>query len=167
MISLGGLLDGNLIFKTQEMLGYKKIETLDIPASKVPEVSRLSSDNASFRANMTLVEGGSDNVAFVRMKDGYLVQDLPFKITLKDFRINHYSTGMPKSFESDLVISDPEQSQDFTKTISVNHPFTYKGIAIYQSDFQDGGTKLNVKLRSLFNSNKSQKIDAEIFKKLN
>lgn len=137
-----------------------------MPASKVPEASRLSVSNTSFRANMTLAEGSSDNVAFVRMKDGYLVQDLPFKITLKDFRINHYSTGMPKSFESDLVISDPELSQDITKTISVNHPFTYKGIAIYQSDFQDGGTKLNIKLRSLFNSNYTQKIDGKIFDKV-
>ena len=166
VICLGGLLDGNLIFKAQEIFGYKKIETLDIPASKVPEVSRLGISNTSFRANMTLAEGSSDNVAFVRMKDGYLVQDLPFKITLKDFRINHYSTGMPKSFESDLVISDPELSQDITKTISVNHPFTYKGIAIYQSDFQDGGTKLDIKLRSLFSSNTSQKIDGKIFDKV-
>lgn len=166
VICLGGLLDGNLIFKAQEIFGYKKIETLDIPASKVPEVSRLDISNTSFRANMTLAEGSSDNVAFVRMKDGYLVQDLPFKITLKDFRIDHYSTGMPKSFESDLVISDPELSQDITKTISVNHPFTYKGIAIYQSDFQDGGTKLDIKLRSLFNSSTSQKIDGKIFDKV-
>ncbi|MFZ9376884.1 MAG: cytochrome c biogenesis protein ResB, partial [Candidatus Fonsibacter ubiquis] len=166
IICLGGLLDGNLIFKAQELLGYKKIETLDMPASKVPEASRLSVSNTSFRANMTLAEGSSDNVAFVRMKDGYLVQDLPFKITLKDFRINHYSTGMPKSFESDLVISDPELSQDITKTISVNHPFTYKGITIYQSDFQDGGTKLNINLRSLLNSNFTQKIDGKIFDKV-
>jgi cytochrome c biogenesis protein len=166
VICLGGLLDGNLIFKAQEIFGYKKIETLDIPASKVPEVSRLGIGNTSFRANMTLAEGSSDNVAFVRIKDGYLVQDLPFKITLKDFRINHYSTGMPKSFESDLVISDPELSQDITKTISVNHPFTYKGIAIYQSDFQDGGTKLDIKLRSLFNSGTSQKIEGKIFDKV-
>jgi len=166
VICLGGLLDGNLIFKAQEIFGYKKIETLDLPASKVPEVSRLGISNTSFRANMTLAEGSSDNVAFVRMKDGYLVQDLPFKITLKDFRINHYSTGMPKSFESDLIISDPELSQDITKTISVNHPFTYKGIAIYQSDFQDGGTRLNIKLRSLLNPGNSQKIEGKIFDKV-
>jgi cytochrome c biogenesis protein len=166
VICLGGLLDGNLIFKAQEIFGYKKIETLDIPASKVPEISRLSVSNTSFRANMTLAEGSSDNIAFVRMKDGYLVQDLPFKITLKDFRINHYSTGMPKSFESDLVISDPELSRDISNTISVNHPFTYKGITIYQSDFQDGGTKLNIKLRNLFNSSASQKIEGKIFDKV-
>ncbi|MFM8490462.1 MAG: cytochrome c biogenesis protein ResB, partial [Candidatus Methylopumilus sp.] len=60
IICLGGLLDGNLIFKAQELLGYKKIETLDMPASKVPEASRLSVSNTSFRANMTLVEGSSD-----------------------------------------------------------------------------------------------------------
>ncbi len=166
VICSGGLLDGNLIFKAQELFGYKKIETLDIPASKVQEVSRLSVANSSFRANMTLAEGSSDNVAFVRMKDGYLVQDLPFKITLKDFRINHYSTGMPKSFESDLIISDPELSQDITKTISVNHPFTYKGIAIYQSDFQDGGTKLDIRLWNFLNSNTSQKINGKIFEKV-
>jgi cytochrome c biogenesis protein len=166
VICLGGLLDGNLVFKAQELLGFKKLETLDIPASKVPEVSRLSVNNSSFRANMTLAEGSSDNVAFIRMKDGYLVQDLPFKITLKDFRINHYSSGMPKSFESDLIISDPELSHEITKTISVNHPFIYKGIAIYQSDFQDGGTKLNINLRSLFTGNINQKIDGKIFDKV-
>jgi cytochrome c biogenesis protein len=94
------------------------------------------------------------------------VQDLPFKITLKDFRINHYSTGMPKSFESDLIISDPELSQDITKTISVNHPFIYKGIAIYQSDFQDGGTKLDIRLWNFLNSNTSQKINGKIFEKV-
>ncbi|MFM7481453.1 MAG: cytochrome c biogenesis protein ResB [Candidatus Methylopumilus sp.] len=166
IICIGGLLDGNLIFKAQELLGYKKIETLDIPASKVPEVSRLNVSNTSFRANMTLAEGSSDKVAYLREKDGYLVQELPFKITLKDFRIYHYSTGMPKSFESDIVISDPDLPQDITKTISVNHPFTYKGIAIYQSDFQDGGTKLNIKLQHLFNSNSTQNIDGRIFDKV-
>ncbi|MSQ80779.1 MAG: cytochrome c biogenesis protein ResB [Candidatus Methylopumilus sp.] len=166
VICLGGLLDGNLVFKAQEMLGYKKIETLDIPASKVSEVSRLHINNASFRANMTLAEGASDNVAFVRMKDGYLVQELPFKVALTDFRILHYSTGMPKSFESDLVISDTDLSQDIKTTISVNHPFTYKGITIYQSDFQDGGTKLNIELISLLASKASQKIEGKIFEKV-
>ena len=108
IICFGGLLDGNLPLKIQELLGYKKIETLDIPESKVAKVSRLPSTNSSFRANMTLSEGVSDNVAFVRIRDGYLVQELPFTIALKDFRMEHYATGQPKSFESDLVITDPD-----------------------------------------------------------
>jgi len=150
VILFGGLLDGNLPFKVQEMLGYKRIETLDIPSSQVPEVSRLGVFNSSFRANMTLPEGSSGNVAFVRVRDGYLVQELPFSIALKDFRMEHYATGQPKSFESDLVIIDPDLKEPITKTISVNHPLTYKGIAIYQSDFQDGGTKLDFKVWNLF-----------------
>lgn len=164
VILFGGLLDGNLPFKVQEMLGYKKIETLDIPASQVPEVSRLSTINPSFRANMTLPEGSSGNIAFVRVRDGYLVQELPFTVALKDFRMEHYATGQPKSFESDLVIIDPDLEAPITKTISVNHPLTYKGIAIYQSDFQDGGTKLDFKVWNLFMPDShAQSLAGEIF----
>ncbi len=166
IIFFGGLLDGNLPLKVQEILGQKRIETLDIPESQVPAVSRLGTSNLSFRANMTLPEGTSGNVAFVRVRDGYLVQDLPFRIALKDFRIEHYATGQPKSFESDIVIIDPDLKTTLTKTISVNHPLTYKGIAIYQSDFQDGGTKLNFKVWDLFaKDNKPQKLDGAIFQK--
>lgn len=157
VILFGGLLDGNLPFKIQELLGYKRIETLDIPESQVPPESRLSIFNPSFRANMTLPEGTSDNVAFVRVRDGYLVQELPFRVALKDFRIEHYATGQPKSFESDLVIVDPDLKAPITKTISVNHPLIYKGIAIYQSDFQDGGTKLDFKVWNLFSPNAEAK----------
>lgn len=164
IILLGGLLDGNLPFKIQEILGHKRIETLDIPESKVPEISRLGTNNPSFRGNMTLPEGSSGNVAFVRVRDGYLVQELPFRVALKDFRIEHYATGQPKSFESDLVIIDPDLKQPVTKTISVNHPWTYKGIAIYQSDFQDGGTKLDFKVWDLFAPNtQTQPLAGAIF----
>lgn len=164
VILFGGLLDGNLPFKVQEMLGQKRVETLDIPESQVPEISRLGIYNPSFRANMTLAEGMSDNVAFVRVRDGYLVQELPFRVALKDFRIEHYATGQPKSFESDLVIVDPELKEPITKTISVNHPLIYKGVAIYQSDFQDGGTKLNFKVWDLFSASAEPKaLDGAIF----
>lgn len=149
VICFGGLLDGNLPFKLQELLGLKKIETRDIPSRQVPAESRLGINNLSFRANMTLPEGERDNVSFVRVRDGYLVQDLPFTVALKDFRIEHYATGMPKSFESDIVITDPAVKQPIAATVRVNHPFIYKGIAIYQSDFQDGGSQLKFDLWDL------------------
>lgn len=142
IICIGGLLDGNVPLKVQELLGQKKIETLDIPPSEVPAKSRLSIANLSFRANMSLPEGGQANVAYMRVRDGYLVQELPFTIELKDFRIQHYATGQPKSFESDLRIIDPELKKPLEHTIKVNYPLTYKGITIYQSDFQDGGSRL-------------------------
>lgn len=143
VICIGGLIDGNVPLKLQEFLGSKKIETRDIPETDVPEISRLSVRNLSFRANMTLPEGGSGKVAFERVRDGYLVQELPFTIALDDFRIEHYPTGQPKSFESDLLIYDAELKEPIKRTISVNHPLIYKGIAIYQSDFQDGGSVLD------------------------
>lgn len=166
IIFFGGLLDGNLPFKVQELLGYKKIETLDIPESQVPEISRLSIANPSFRANMTLPEGLSDDIAFVRVRDGYLVQELPFRVALKDFRIEHYATGQPKSFESDIIITDPDLKEPISKTISVNHPLTHKGITIYQSDFQDGGTKLNFDVWNLMSTaHQPTTLDGAIFKK--
>jgi cytochrome c biogenesis protein len=166
VICFGGLLDGNLPLKVQELLGFKKIETRDIATRKVPEESRLGVNNLSFRANMTLPEGERDNVAFVRVRDGYLVQDLPFTVALKDFRIEHYPTGMPKSFESDIVITDPELSKPIEATIRVNHPYIHKGIAIYQSDFQDGGSQLKFKLWNLAAANQdSFDIDGVILQK--
>lgn len=153
VICVGGLLDGNVPFKIQELLGQKRVETRDIPESRVPKESRLSPANLSFRANMTLPEGASSNVAFVRVRDGYLVQELPFTIALDDFRIEHYATGQPKSFESDVVILDPERKEPLRQTIRVNHPLIYKGVAIYQSDFQDGGSKLAFKAWDLLGHN--------------
>jgi cytochrome c biogenesis protein len=143
VICIGGLMDGNVPLKIEELLGYKTVETRDVPSTEVPPQSRLSPANLSFRGNMTLPEGMTGNVAFVRIRDGYLVQELPFMVTLKQFRIEHYATGQPKSFESDVEIRDPELKEPLKATISVNHPLIYKGIAIYQSDFQDGGSQLD------------------------
>lgn len=152
IICVGGLMDGNVVFKAQELLGTKVVETRDIPQSQVPPESRLSVANLSFRGNMTLPEGASGTVAFVSMRDGYLVQDLPFTVALEDFRIEHYATGQPKSFESDVAIIDPERKEPLRATIRVNHPLIYKGIAIYQSDFQDGGSGLSFNAWPLFSS---------------
>jgi cytochrome c biogenesis protein len=137
-------MDGNVPLKLQEMMGLKKVETRDLPIGEIPAISRLSTANLSFRGNMTLPEGAHGGVAFLRVRDGYLVQELPFRVELKQFRIQHYATGQPKSFESDVLIHDPDLAAPLAATISVNNPLIHKGIAIYQSDFQDGGTALTI-----------------------
>lgn len=142
VICIGGLIDGNVPLKIQETLGYKQIEKRDIPQTQVPAVSRLSPANLSFRGSVSIPENGSADVVFLNVADGYLVQELPFLIALKKFRIEHYPSGQPKSFESDLVITDPETGKSFERTIAVNHPLIHKGIAIYQASFGDGGSKL-------------------------
>jgi cytochrome c biogenesis protein len=150
VICLGGLIDGNIPLKAQQLLGWKNIETRDIPQSDVPPASRLSSSNLSFRGGVTIPEGAGADVIFLNIADGYLVQELPFDIMLNKFRVEHYPTGQPKSFESDLTLIDKETQQKITQTISVNHPLIYKGVAIYQASFGDGGSKLHMKGWNLF-----------------
>ncbi len=145
LICIGGLMDGNLIFKVQQVLGYKKIETRDIPQSQVPAISRLSPSNLSFRGSVQIPEGSSADVAFLNVADGYLVQELPFTVALKQFRIEHYTTGQPKNFESDLELFDRSGKKIREATIAVNHPLIHDGIAIYQASFADGGTRLTIR----------------------
>lgn len=162
IICVGGLIDGNLPLKAQELLGWKKVETRDIAETQVPPQSRLPVTNLSFRGNMTLPEGSRGDVVFLRVRDGYMVQELPFSIALKKFRVEHYATGMPKSFESDVAIIDPEHNTPIDATISVNHPLIYKGIAIYQSDFQDGGSGLHFDGWAFDHSAKPFKVDGKV-----
>lgn len=150
MICIGGLMDGNLIFKVQQLVGYKKIETRDIPQSQVPAISRLSPTNPSFRGSVQIPEGSSADVVFLNVADGYLVQDLPFTVALKQFRIEHYTTGQPKNFESDIEIFDRSGKKIRAATIAVNHPLIQDGIAIYQASFADGGTRLSLRGWNLF-----------------
>jgi len=144
VICLGGLLDSNLNLKLAEWQGRIQIETRDLPTNQVPEKSRLAVGNQAFRGSIHIPEGRSSEVAFLAMRDGYLVQELPFKLEVKDFRIEHYATGQPKSFETDLLVHDEELEKPLEVTIAVNHPLFYKGYAVYQSSFSDGGTGLSL-----------------------
>jgi len=144
VICLGGLLDSNLYLKLAEWQGKITIETRDLATNKIPRESRLAVGPQAFRASIHIPEGRASEVAFVAMRDGYLVQELPFKVEVKDFRIEHYATGQPKSFESDLVIYDDDLAEPLEQTILVNHPLFYKGYAIYQASFSDGGTGLTL-----------------------
>ncbi len=149
VICLGGLIDGNPPLKWQELRGEVRAETRDIPAGEVPAESTLSTDNLSFRGSISIPEGGTSSVVFLQLRDGYLVQELPFTIELEQFRVEHYPTGMPKSFESDLVIHDDDLKEPLRQTIKVNHPLIYKGYSIYQSSFGDGGSSLSMRAWSL------------------
>jgi cytochrome c biogenesis protein len=162
VISIGGILDGNLYFKLQESFGFKKIESRNLKFSEVPGESQLDINNFSYRATLLLNEQEKNDKALLRVKDGYLVQHLPFEIKLDKFHIEHYSTGQPKAFLSDIKIR--KDGQEFTETISVNKPFTMDGITIYQSDFQDGGSKLDLTLMDLFNRYQPMSLSSEVYK---
>ena len=164
VISIGGLLDGNLVFKFQELMGTKQIQLLDQELSQIPLAGRMSENNLSYRASILLSEGQTKTAAILRAKEGYLVQEIPFSITLKDFNIEHYSPGQPKSFKSDLLVRDKKTGESITKTISVNKPLTYKGVTIYQAAFEDGGSQLNFLVWDLNSSQPFFKMNSEVFK---
>jgi len=144
VICVGGLLDSNLRIKFAEWQGDLKVETRNLASSDVPVESRLPVGNQAFRGSIQIPEGRTANVVFLPLRDGYLVQELPFRLKVTDFRITHYATGQPKSFETDLVVYDDDLSAPLETTISVNHPLIHKGHAIYQSSFADGGSKLTI-----------------------
>src|SRR3546814_18632164 len=48
-------------------------------------------------------------------------------------------------WSSDVCSSDlPSTGKSFDQTIEVNEPLRYKGITVYQSSFDDGGSKLQL-----------------------
>jgi cytochrome c biogenesis protein len=144
VICIGGLFDSNMPLKLAEWRGDIKIETRDLSIREIPAESRLGEGNQGFRGSVSIPEGKASEVVFLPVRDGYLLQALPFRIEVKDFRIEHYPNGQPKSFESDLVIHDDELDEPMEATIAVNHPLIYRGHAIYQASFSDGGSILSL-----------------------
>src|SRR3954463_243605 len=110
----------------------------------VPAKHRLPTSNPTFRANLLVAEGTQSSTAIVNQSDGILLQELPFAVELKKFIVEYYSTGMPKLFASDIVIHDKETGETIPARVEVNHPASYRGVEIYQSSFDDGGSSVTL-----------------------
>lgn len=149
VIFLGGLLDGNLPLKLQMALGGKQTTAADQLIADIPQSSRLGLDNWSFRGNVYIPEGRSADMAVLREGDGVLLQELPFDISLKKFHIEHYDTGQPKRFASDIIITDKMTGTSEARTIEVNKPFETHGVTLYQASFEDGGSHLQLRAHDL------------------
>lgn len=144
IICIGGLLDSDLPIRIQKVLFDKTPFSGNGVIAQIPAQHRLGLGNPTFRGNTLIPEGSSSSTAIIPMQEGVLIQDLPFTIQLKKFVIDYYSTGMPKLFASDVVVTDHENGKVFSATIKVNEPLIYRGIAMYQSSFEDGGSKLKL-----------------------
>jgi cytochrome c biogenesis protein len=145
LVCLGGLLDGDLVVRAQTWFNGKSIYKGGGMISEVAPEHRLSPRNPTFRGNILVAEGTQASTAILSQSDGVLLQDLPFAIELKKFIVEYYSTGMPKLFASDIVIHDRENGKQTAARVEVNHPVSYKGVEIYQSSFDDGGSKVQLK----------------------
>ncbi|MBV6322928.1 cytochrome c biogenesis protein ResB [Duganella violaceipulchra] len=144
IICIGGLLDSDVPIRLQEwFLGKVPFNGSGL-ISAVPAQSRLGLGNPTFRGNTMIPEGQSSESAIITRPDGVLIQDLPFTISLKKFTIDFYTTGMPKLFASAVEVRDHASGEVVKAVIEVNKPLLYKGLAIYQSSFDDGGSKLKL-----------------------
>ena len=144
VILVGGMLDSELPIQFQERFMGKTAFTGDGLIAEIGQQHWLSRSNPTFRANMAITEGQSNNLALVSRAEGVLLQPLPFTVELKRFNIDFYSTGVPKLFASEVVVRDTETGKTFPATIEVNKPLIYRGVALFQSDFKDGGSKLTL-----------------------
>lgn len=162
LVCLGGLLDGDLIVRAQMLLGGKQPYAGGGMISDVPARHRLASTNPTFRGNILVAEGTQSSTAILNQSDGILLQDLPFAIELKKFIVEHYSTGMPKLFASEIVIHDRETGEQIPARVEVNHPVRHRGIEIYQSSFDDGGSLVKLKSVPLDGSGRSFEVEGTI-----
>ncbi|NML47671.1 cytochrome c biogenesis protein ResB [Ramlibacter sp. G-1-2-2] len=159
---LGGLLDGDLVVRAQMLLRGKTPYTGGGMVSDVPEQHRLPSTNPTFRGNLLVSEGTQSSTAILNQSDGIVLQELPFSIELKKFIVDFYSTGMPKLFASDIVIHDRETGEAIPARVEVNHPAHWRGVDIFQSSFDDGGSAVTLKAVPLDGSGKTFTVQGTI-----
>ena len=149
LVCLGGLLDGDLIVRAQMWMGGKTPYTGGGMIADVKPEHWLSERNPTFRGNLVVTEGARAGTAILTQSDGILLQPLPFSVELKKFIVDYYSTGMPKLFASEVVIHDNATGETTDARIEVNHPAHFKGVEIYQSSFDDGGSSLTLQATPL------------------
>ena len=162
LICLGGLFDGNLVVKGQMLLNGKSVYKGGGLIADVPAEYRMGPDNPTFRGNILVAEGSQSSTAILNQAEGVVLQDLPFSIELKKFIVEYYSTGMPKLFASEIVLHDKETGAAIPARVEVNHPAEYKGVEIYQSSFDDGGSKVSLRAMPMGAATKPFEIDGTI-----
>lgn len=145
LICVGALFDGDMVVRAQMWYGDKTAFDGGGMIADVPAQHRLSPNNPTYRGNLLVTEGTQASTAILSQSDGVVLQDLPFSVELKKFIVEYYSTGMPKLFASDIIIHDKATGEQTAHRVEVNHPVSFKGVEIYQSSFDDGGSTIRAK----------------------
>lgn len=158
IICFGGLLNSDLWIKAKIILKHKTPDKKAIYPNEFNPKSILDKNTISYTSTINIPEKSSADFSFIYLGDnGYLLQILPYYITLNKFDIIYYDNGMPKDFISDITITNKKTKKQINKIIKVNHPFRIYGTTIYQANFADGGSKLFFKAWNLNSYDKSYK----------
>jgi hypothetical protein len=94
--------------------------------------NRLFGTDKIQTGRMIIFEGDIENRIW--LEDGGQTKELPFRIKLKDFRIEYYKPEYVRDYISDIqVIKDGNVVAE--KSIEVNHPLHFGGYHFYQSSY--------------------------------
>lgn len=162
LVCVGGLLDGNLMVRAQTWFNGKEIFEGGGLIADVPAQHRLSTANPTFRGNLLVTEGTASSTAILSQPGGVLLQELPFSVELKKFIVEYYETGMPRLFASEIVIHDLETGEKKEARVEVNHPAYHRGVAIYQSSFDDGGSRVKLQAVPITRPTRSFEVEGTI-----
>ena len=85
------------------------------------------------KGHMLITEG--DSARRFRVTPSGETMVLPFTVAVDKFTLTRYPSGEPKEFRSDIrLLADDKEA--YKGSILVNHPVTYHGISLYQSDYR-------------------------------
>jgi hypothetical protein len=77
-----------------------------------------------------------------RVHYGDRIVPLGFTVTLNSFRIGYYPGGeRPRSYESNVTLTDPGTGRDQGCVISMNRPGRFAGYTLYQSSYRQDGAE--------------------------
>jgi cytochrome c biogenesis protein len=92
-----------------------------------------------FKGHVNILEGESVNQVLLRAKDEEISKPIDFTVRCDDFNITYYN--LPgrkekhvKEYSSAITIVE-NGKEAVKKTVRVNHPLHYKGLAFYQSNY--------------------------------
>lgn len=101
-------------------------------------IGGLAGSLYGFRGFVNILEGETVDQIYLRIKDEEVAKHIGFSIRCDDFRVTFYDLQRPeklvKEYSSDLAILE-NGKEVLKKTIEVNHPLHYKGLAFYQSSY--------------------------------
>ena len=92
-----------------------------------------------FKGHVEILEGETVDQVFLRTKDGEVPKPLEFSVRCDDFKVTYYD--LPdrkekhvKEYTSLLTILE-NGKEVLKRTVQVNHPLHYKGLAFYQANY--------------------------------
>jgi cytochrome c biogenesis protein len=78
---------------------------------------------------------GYNKIAVISVQQSVMVSGVEIK--LNSFEVSYYDNGMPKSYEARVTVIDGNSRQN--DSITVNKPFTYKGMSFFLDSFDADG----------------------------